>query len=269
MLRLTTNVTVSPASSARSSSAACAHVLDRLRPRLGEQRRQLVRRSARSPSRPRAIAPATRSRRIGAAPSRRPEPRRGMKLQYFVLIDVEHALGDPLGVDVLAGRRTAARSARRRPAARRLRTWCGDGNGCSGEMWSPLALRPPRSVAPAATSSRPPVGEVRRDLDADAGQQPPRLGDRGASCRRSSTGVAHVGQVELRAVADARCASTPATPPSAISAGSCAVVALVRDEVLEDHLLQVAVLGVHRGERLERRDALVLASRRCRRGSRS
>ena len=38
-------------------------------------------------------------------------------------------------------------------AARRLRTWCGDGNGCSGEMWSPLAERPPRSVAPAATSS--------------------------------------------------------------------------------------------------------------------
>ena len=32
----------------------------------------------------------------------------------------------------------------------------------------------------------------------------------------------------------------------------------MRDEVLQDHLLQVAVLGVHGGERLERRDALVL-----------
>jgi hypothetical protein len=30
------------------------------------------------------------------------------------------------------------------------------------------------------------------------------------------------------------------------------VVAAVRDEVLQDHLLQVAVLGVDRGERLER-----------------
>ncbi len=37
--------------------------------------------------------------------------------------------------------------------ASRLRTCAGDGNGCSGEMWSPLADRPPRSVAPAATSS--------------------------------------------------------------------------------------------------------------------
>ena len=37
-----------------------------------------------------------------------------------------------------------------------------------------------------------------------------------------------------------------------------AVVPAVRDEVLEDDLLQVPVLGVHRGERLERRDAVVL-----------
>ena len=49
---------------------------------------------------------------------------------------------------------THRRSASATPSsASRLRTWCGDGNGCSGEMWSPLADRPPRSVAPAATSS--------------------------------------------------------------------------------------------------------------------
>ena len=36
-----------------------------------------------------------------------------------------------------------------------------------------------------------------------------------------------------------------------------AVVAGVRHEVLEDHLLQVAVLGVHGGERRERVDALL------------
>ena len=29
---------------------------------------------------------------------------------------------------------------------------CTEGNGCSGEMWSPLADRPPRSVAPSSTS---------------------------------------------------------------------------------------------------------------------
>ena len=41
--------------------------------------------SSHSPSRPLAMAPGTRSRRI-ARSSRRPEPRRGMKLQYLVLI---------------------------------------------------------------------------------------------------------------------------------------------------------------------------------------
>ena len=34
-----------------------------------------------------------------------------------------------------------------------FRTWCGLGNGSSGLMWSPLLERPPRSVAPASTSS--------------------------------------------------------------------------------------------------------------------
>ena len=33
-----------------------------------------------------------------------------------------------------------------------LRITCGVGNGCSGEMWSPFADRPPRSVAPSSTS---------------------------------------------------------------------------------------------------------------------
>ena len=35
----------------------------------------------------------------------------------------------------------------------RLRTWWGLGNACSGEMWSPFAESPPRSVAPASTRS--------------------------------------------------------------------------------------------------------------------
>ena len=49
---------------------------------------------------------------------------------------------------------THSRSLNASPSScRRLRTSDGDGNGCSGEMWSPLALRPPRSVAPARASS--------------------------------------------------------------------------------------------------------------------
>ena len=84
MLRLTTKVTVSPASSARSSSAAWR------RSSIASGRvsaNSAVSSSSvrRSPSRPRAIAPATRSVRIARA-SVRPEPRRGMKLQYFVLM---------------------------------------------------------------------------------------------------------------------------------------------------------------------------------------
>ena len=66
MLRLTTNVTVSPASSARSSSAAW-HVLDHLGPALGEQRRQLI-----GIERP---AGAARSGVAGDVPA---SPRRGM-----------------------------------------------------------------------------------------------------------------------------------------------------------------------------------------------
>ena len=123
-------------------------------------------------------------------------------------------------------------------------------------MWSPLALRPPRSVAPARDELGPPVGEVRRDLDADAGQQPLRLGDQALHVldpdRRRPR-----GPVELRALAEA---GAPVLLRGRLGdlGGLLPVVALVRDEVLEDDLLQVAVLGVHGGERLERGDALVL-----------
>ena len=40
--------------------------------------------------------------------------------------------------------------------------------------------------------------------------------------------------------------------------GLLAVVAVVRDEVLQDHLLQMPVLGVHRRERLQRCDPVLL-----------
>ena len=84
MLRLTTKVTVSPASSARSSSAAW-RMSSIASGRVSANSAVSSSSASRAPSRPFAIAPGTRSRRI-ARSSRRPEPRRGMKLQYFSLI---------------------------------------------------------------------------------------------------------------------------------------------------------------------------------------
>ena len=85
MLRLTTNVTVSPASSERSSSAAWR--MSSIASGRSSLNRAVSSSSVSStPSRARAIAPATASRRIGRGGSPRPEPRRGMKLQYWVLM---------------------------------------------------------------------------------------------------------------------------------------------------------------------------------------
>ncbi len=58
------------------------------------------------------------------------------------------------------------------------------------------------------------------------------------------------------------CASTRA-PPRRRCRRLAPVVALVRHEVLEDHLLDVAVRGVQLGERLSAAIALLARSRRC------
>ena len=132
-------------------------------------------------------------------------------------------------------------------------------------MWSPLADSPPRSVAPSATSSQPPVGEVRRDLDADVGHQPraPRATSALHVVERRPA-VAHSGSARARAASRSAGAPVAARRPRVGDLGRLlAVVAAVRDEVLEDHLLQVAVLGVDLGQRLQRGDALLRASRRC------
>ena len=84
MLRLTTNVTVSPASSARSSSAAW-RMSSIASGRVSANSAVSSSGDSHSPSRPLAIAPGTASRAIGRS-SRRPEPRRGMNDQYFSLI---------------------------------------------------------------------------------------------------------------------------------------------------------------------------------------
>ena len=105
---------------------------------------------------------------------------------------------------------THSRSVSASPSAcSRLRTCVGEGNGCSGEMWSPLALSPPRSVAPARDQLEPPVGQVGRDLDADVGHQPPRLGDQPLHVLDRHL-ARPGGASQLRPVARPRCASTRA-----------------------------------------------------------
>ncbi len=139
-----------------------------------------------------------------------------------------------------------------------LRTWWGEGKGCSGEMWSPLALRPPRSVAPAATSSPHQSARFGGIWMPTSPHQPAGLRDQALHVLDlHRTGP--LGQRQARA-------GRSATPVRQYSPGGLvgdlggllAVVALVGHEVLEDHLLDVPVLGVHRGERLERLHALRL-----------
>ena len=117
-----------------------------------------------------------------------------------------------------------------------------------------VGAQPPRSVAPARTSSttsRTGSAGPGSRCRASARASPP-----AASCPRSSP------RMPIRA----HLAGGRARLPTASTRGSshrdlrrlAAVVALVGHEVLEDHLLDVPVLGVHLGERLERRDALLL-----------
>ena len=84
MLRLTTNVTVSPTSSARSSSAAW-RMSSIASGRVSANSAVSSSGASASPSRARSTEAATPSRRIGNGAVPRPEPPRGMKLQYFAL----------------------------------------------------------------------------------------------------------------------------------------------------------------------------------------
>ena len=84
MLRLTTNVTRSPASSARSSSAA-ARISSITSGRVSANSAVSSSSVSSSPSRPLAIALPARAGSIVSS-RRRPDPRLGMKLQYFSLI---------------------------------------------------------------------------------------------------------------------------------------------------------------------------------------
>ena len=104
---------------------------------------------------------------------------------------------------------------------------------------------------------RPPVREIRRDLDPDLR----------ASAAASADQLLHVldrhplmptpGR-KLRALADA-CPPIARRPRRSDLRRLLAVLALMGHEVLEDHLLQMPVLGVDRGERFQRREAVLAA----------
>ncbi len=103
----------------------------------------------------------------------------------------------------------------------------------------------------------PPVGEVRRHLDADLGHQPPALGDEPLHVLERN-GLGPGGPFDGLAVR--RRAAAPALLAGlGRDVGDLgSVVARVGDEVLEDHLLDVPEAALQSGQRLERGDALLL-----------
>ena len=214
MLRLTTNVTVSPASSARSSSAAwrmssIASGRVSANSAVSSSGAQRAR-----PSRPARSRRPTRSRADRRGASVRPEPRRGMKRQYFVLTTSSTPCVDPLGVDVAAGRRTAARSARRRPPPGACAPDAATGTGARarcGRRWRSgrRGRSRPRRRAPA-TSRRGSAGPgCRRRASAAAPRATSRFMSSIVDRRRPRPARADVGASRA-----GRCASSARPPRS-------------------------------------------------------
>ena len=150
-----------------------AHVLDRLGTRLAEQRGQLLRPTARLPSRASAMARGNQLRAprpllpaAGAAPRD--------EAPVLQLDHVEHALLEPARVHVLGvdaqplGERVAGRRQSLAHAVHRREGVLGRDVVAVG--------RQAAEIGGALLDQRePPVREVRRDLHAHAGQQPPAL----------------------------------------------------------------------------------------------
>ena len=126
---------------------------------------------------------------------------------------VEHALVHPVRRRCTARTRTGARSARRRPRPAACAPDAATGTGARARCGRRWRDSPPRSVAPACDELRPPVGEVRRHLDAHVGHQPARLGDEPLHVldrhRRRP-----VGRVGSGARAQPRAPVAPRPPPS-------------------------------------------------------
>ncbi len=162
-----------------------------------------------------------------------------------VLDHVEHARRDPLLVDEAAvdaqplGQRHAVRLQAAADLQRRRERVLGRDVVAVGGQAAEVGRA-------GGDQLRPPVGEVRRDLDADAGHQAARLGDEPLHVRERDRRGPRRGAVVRMGV-------QPGAPELLGRLGGdlrrlLAVVAAVRDEVLQDHLLQV----VEAGERLQR-----------------
>ena len=217
-----------------------AHVLDHLGPALGEHRLELIR-TERLP----VAGALDRARRGG----RRAAPRD--ERPVAVADHLEHARRDPLLVDELRvdaqalGQRDAVVGEPLAHLLRRRERVLGRDVVAVG--------RQPAEVGRAGLHQlRPPVGEVRRHLDADVGHQPPRLGDQPLHVvdghrTRPLRGAEHRRVVQ------------PRRPEALGRVGRdlgrlLAVVAPVRDEVLQDDLLEV----IEARERLQRSHAVLL-----------
>ena len=125
-------------------------------------------------------------------------------------------------------------------------------------MWSPFAESPPRSVAPASTSSAHQSERFGGIWMPDVRHQPLALLDQALDVvdRHRSRPARRLQQFAFGRLAVIR-------PPVARSLIGdvrhlAAVVLRVRNEVLEDDLLEVAVALVGPRQRFERFDALVL-----------
>ena len=182
MLRLTTKVTVSPASSARSSSAAWRRSSMASGPRLGEERGELVLGQAL------AVAPARdrAGHEIRADRARLGAPRAAARDEAPVLRldDVEHALRDPLRVDVarvdaqaLGQRHAVLRQALAHLVGRRERVLGRDVVAVGAQA---AEVRGARRRRARATSRRGWAAPGRRCRASGAASRP-----RGASCPRS------------------------------------------------------------------------------------
>ena len=263
MLRLTTKVATSPARRARSSSAA-ARISSTASGRVSANSAVSSAGLSSRPSSPRSTA-----RRTGS-----PGPIAGAPLPFVAAGNasppgqegreplgehVEDAGIEPLPVHVLRvdaeplGQRVAAGT---QPLADLKRAR----EGMLGRDVVAVGREAAEVGGARLDEVEPPAGEVRRHLDADLRHQPPALGDEPRHLlQRHRRGP--IGQRGVCCLLPAASVSSPL--PLARLGGDVGylrpVVARMGNEVLEDHLLDVAVTSLQLSERLERGDPLLLA----------
>ena len=231
-----------------------AHLRDHLGPRLSEQRGQLILAQHLA-----AAAPLDRARseggvrlRLAAAP-RAPARDEAPKAE---LDHVENPLLHPLGVEVL---RVGAEPLAQRVAARReVPAHLGRAReGVLGRDVVAVGGEAAEVGRAGLDQLAPPIGEVGRNLHSDVRHQPLGLSDQPLHVGDGHLG-GPVGAGERGIGGET---ALPAAPRRLVGdlRHLLPVVARVGDEVLQDHLLEVAVPGVRLGERLQRGDTLLLA----------